>query len=349
MAKTTTAATNILLLCLPLFLTTAAAIGVHYATNADNLPPPAKVAAFLKSHTIIDRIKINDTNPEILRAFANTGISVAVSIPREQIPSLNNFAAAKSWVSKHITPFHPQTKINYILVGKEVFFWNETDVIRKLVPAMKELNRALKLANLTHIKVSSPHALQFIQSTQPPSSAEFQPYTAPVLRKELEFHLRTKTPFMVNLYPFLKVWDNYPDPDYALYKSKSGMFDKATGKMYTNMLDEMLDAVYVSMKKLDERFKNVEIVIGETGWPTVGEPTQPGPGLENAKLYNQNAIKRVRSGKGTPLMPNRSFETYIFSLFDENLEFYASDKSFGVLKPDFSVKYDAGLIRSKPF
>ncbi|CAN0927556.1 Glucan endo-1,3-beta-glucosidase [Linum grandiflorum] len=346
MAKTTT--TTILLLCLPLFLTTAAAIGVHYATNADNLPPPAKLAAFLKSHTIIDRIKLNDSNPDILRGFANSGISVAVTIPREQIPSLANFAAAKSWVAKHITPFHPQTKINYVLIGNEVFYWNTTDEIRKLVPAMKEINRALNLANLTHIKVSTPHALKFIWSTQPPSSAKFEDYSVAVLRKELEFHLRTKTPFMVNPYPFLKVWDNYPDPDYALFKSNKGVYDKATGKMYTNMLDEMLDAVYVSMKKLDERFKDVEIVIGETGWPTAGEPTQPGPGVENAKLYNSNVVKRMGSGKGTPLMPNRSFETYIFSLFDENLRYYTSDQTFGVLKPDFSVKYDAGLIRSKP-
>ncbi|CAN1185492.1 Glucan endo-1,3-beta-glucosidase [Linum perenne] len=102
---------------------------------------------------------------------------------------------------------------------------------------------------------------------------------------------------MVSPYPFLKVWDNYSDPDYATFRPSKGIFDKATGKNYTNMLDEMLDVVYVSMKKIDQRFKDVEIVVGETGWSTKGKPTQLGLGLENAQSYNWNAVKQA-PGKG---------------------------------------------------
>ncbi|CAN1167170.1 Glucan endo-1,3-beta-glucosidase [Linum perenne] len=340
-------------LCLQIFFTSSAtAIGVYYRTNADNLPPPSKVASFLKSHTTIDRIRISDTNSTILRAFAGTGISVSVGIPRESIPSLSKLPAAKSWVAEHISPFHPSTKFRYIVVGNEILFWNETSVIKNAVPAMKSLTNAmksltnaLKLANLTHIKVTTSHSLNILRSTQPPSAAAFKNFEAGKLMKILEFNLKTKTPFMVNPYPFLKVWDGYPDHDYATFRPNKGISD---GRIkYTNMLDEMLDAVYVSMKKLDPRFKDIEIVIGETGWPTKGDPTQPGPGLENARSYNWNLVKHVSSGKGTPLMPNRSFETYIFSLFNENLKTYISDQNFGILNPDFSAVYDAGIMRGK--
>ncbi|CAN0864396.1 Glucan endo-1,3-beta-glucosidase, partial [Linum grandiflorum] len=65
----------------------AYSIGINYGTQANNLPPPSQVATFLKSHTTIDRVKIFDANPDILRAFADTGISVTVTIANANVPS----------------------------------------------------------------------------------------------------------------------------------------------------------------------------------------------------------------------------------------------------------------------
>ncbi|KAK4431188.1 Glucan endo-1,3-beta-glucosidase [Sesamum alatum] len=100
-------------------ITTVHSIGVNYGTLGNNLPPPTQVAQFLKEKTIIDGIKIYDANPDILRAFANTGIHVTVTVPNDQIPNLTVVRNARRWVTADIKPFYPQTKIHYVLVGNE--------------------------------------------------------------------------------------------------------------------------------------------------------------------------------------------------------------------------------------
>lgn len=151
---------------------------------------------------------------------------------------------------------------------------------------------------------------------------------------------------MVNPYPFFGISSNQPDAlNYALFKPNGGVFDKATGINYTNMFDAQMDAVYSAMKKVG--YGDVDLVVGETGWPSLGDPGQPGVSLENAVSYNGNLIKHVNSGKGTPLMPNRTFETYIFSLFNENLKPTISEQNYGLFKPDLTPVYDVGVLTQK--
>lgn len=94
-------------------------------------------------------------------------------------------------------------------------------------------------------------------------------------------------------------------------------------------------------------FKDVEIVISETGWPYRGDSNQVGTSIENAKAYNGNLIAHLRSMVGTPLMPGKSVDTYLFALFDENLKpGPTSERSFGLFKPDLTVTYDVMLSRT---
>lgn len=94
-------------------------------------------------------------------------------------------------------------------------------------------------------------------------------------------------------------------------------------------------------------FKDVEIVVAETGWPYKGDPNEVGPSLDNAKNYNGNLINYLRSKVGTPLMPGKSVDTYIFALYDENLKpGPGSERSFGLFRSDLSMIYDAGLSKS---
>ncbi|KAI4296976.1 hypothetical protein L6164_036889 [Bauhinia variegata] len=76
-------------------------------------------------------------------------------------------------------------------------------------------------------------------------------------------------------------------------------------------------------------------------------PNQPGVSLENAVSFNGNLIKHVNSGKRTPQMPNRTFETYIFSLFNENLKPTVSEQNYGLFKPDLTPVYDVGILRTE--
>lgn len=128
-----------------LFSSTAA-IGVNYGMVADNLPSPTEVANFIKSKTIFDSVKIFDTNPNVLRAFANTGITMTVTIPNGEIPNLANEGAASAWVNANIQPFHPQTKIKYISIGNEIVLLGNPAHINGLVPAMIALTEALRKA-----------------------------------------------------------------------------------------------------------------------------------------------------------------------------------------------------------
>ncbi|KAG9131189.1 hypothetical protein Leryth_006052 [Lithospermum erythrorhizon] len=323
--------------------TTANPIGVNYGTVADNLPPPSQVASFLKQKTTIDKIKLFDANPDILRAFANSGISVTICVANADIPGVSKLDVAKAWVANHVLPFYPSTKINRILVGNEVYFWGDKNHIAHLVPAMRSIHTALKLAGIdTQIQVSTPHAMTIIKGTPAPSTGRFRRvYDRTIFKPMLQFHRETKSPFMICPYPFFALAPN--NINYALFKPNRGVFDPFTKKNYTNMFDAEIDAVYSAMKALG--YGDVDIVIGETGWPSMGDPNQFGVSWENAVWYNKQLIKHVTSGIGTPLMPKKTFETYIFALFNENLKPSVSERNFGLFRPDFSPVYDVGLFR----
>lgn len=332
------------LLFLFAFSAAAYSIGVNYGTVADNLPPPSQVATFLKTRTTIDRVKIFDANPDILRAFAGTGIAVTVTVGNGDVPPLAKLPAAQSWVANNILPFHPKTIIHLIAVGNEIVATSDKSLIAHLLPAMKALHTALKLANVTDVQVSTPHSLGILApNSEPPSSGRFRRgFDRVVFAPMLEFHRQTKTPFLINPYPFFGF---SPETlNYALFKQNGGVFDNVTGLNYTNMFDAQMDAVFSAMKSLG--YDDVDIVVAETGWPSVGDPNQLGVSLENAVSYNGNLVKHVSSGKGTPLMPNRTFETYIFSLFNENLKPTISERNYGLFKPDLAPVYDVGILRN---
>ncbi|KAH0979733.1 hypothetical protein GBA52_006910 [Prunus armeniaca] len=338
-------ATTKLLLSLLLLIqlaATAFAIGVNYGTLADNLPPPAQVANFLKTQTNIDKVKIFDANPDIIKAFANTNISLTITIPNGEIPSLTKLRAARRWVLDHVKPFYPQTKINYIAMGNEVLHWGDDNLKNSLVPAMRTFHNALVREGIKDVKVSTPHSLGIMLSSEPPSQGRFRPEVIPLLTPMLQFLRETKGPFMVNPYPYFG-WSPEKE-NFALFKPNNGVHDQFTGKSYTNMFDGLMDAVYSAAKAVG--FGDVDLVAAETGWPSSCE--FPVCSVQNAVDYNGHLIKHVESGKGTPLMPNRKFDTYIFALFNENQKpGPLAEKNWGLFKPDMTPVYNAGVMRNQ--
>ncbi|XP_027183822.1 glucan endo-1,3-beta-glucosidase-like [Coffea eugenioides] len=320
------------------------AIGVNYGTVADNLPPPAQVASFIKDQTSIDKIKIFDANPDIIRAFANSNVSLTITVGNGDVLAVSKLPAARSWVSANVLPYYPQTKIHRIAVGNEVIATGDRILIAHLVPAMKSVHEALRLAGISDIQVSTPHSMGIMSRSELPSSGRFRRgYDRAIFAPMLEFHCRTGSPFMVCPYPFFGFTSK--TLDYALFKPNSGVFDNVTGVNYTNMFDAQMDAVFSAMKRLG--YDDVDIVVAETGWPSAGDPNQRGVSLDNAISYNANLVRHVNSGLGTPLMPNRTFDTYIFSLFNEDLKPGISEQNFGLFRPDFSPVYDVGILRNQ--
>ena len=328
-------------------------IGVNYGANADNLPTPAAVASFLAKSTTIDRVKLFDANPAFLDAFAANApsISLAVSIPNAVLPTFadrsSGLDAARGWVRDNLSPhISAGANVTLLLAGNEVLGPTVVpDLVVALLPAMRRLAQALQLESLPDVRVTTPHYLGILAPSDGiPSNARFRPgLDAKVLAPMLRFHNDTGSPFMVNAYPYFSY--NAANLNYAVFRPNAGVYDPGTKLNYTSMFDAQMDAIYTAMKKLGFG-DGVEIAVGEAGWPTKAEAAQVGVGVEEAKDFNAGMIRVCSGGKGTPLMPGRKFETYVFSLFDENQKpGPVAERNFGIFNTDFTPKYDLGLLR----
>ncbi|TXG64535.1 hypothetical protein EZV62_011529 [Acer yangbiense] len=323
-------------------------VGVNYGQVADNLPPPAATAKLLQS-TSIQKVRLYGADPAIIRALANTGIGIVIGAGSGDIPALAaDPNAAAQWVNSNVLPFYPASKIILITVGNEVMISNDPNLIGQLLPAMQNLQNALNSASLGgKIKVSTVHAMSVLGQSDPPSSGLFIPGLQNTMRGLLQFLKDTGSPFAINPYPFFAYQsDSRPETlAFCLFQPNSGRVDSRTGIKYMNMFDAQVDAVHSALNAMG--FKDIEIVVAETGWPYRGDPNEVGTSVENAKAYNGNLVNHLRSLVGTPLMPGKSVDTYLFALYDENQKpGPASERAFGLFKPDLSATYDAGLSKT---
>ena len=124
------------------------------------------------------------------------------------------------------------------------------------------------------------------------------------------------------------------------------MFSKLVVLTSDNAFNHLqVDAVRSALNAMGS--KDVEIVIAETGWPYKGDSNEVGTSVENAKAYNGNLIAHLRSMVGTPLMPGKSVDTYLFAMYDEDLKpGPTSERSFGLFKLDSTMAYDVGLSKT---
>lgn len=327
-------------------VTEGAGIGINYGKRATNLPSPFQVAQFLSQNTIIDRVKIFDSDPTTIQAFADTGLSIDITISNDQIPHLTKVSFAQRWVRTNIIPYASRTNISRILVGNEAISTANKSLVLGLMPAMQNLHKALVSVSLQHkIKVSTAHSLAILSTSVPPSAGKFKDgYDTAVIKPLLSFLNATGSPFMVNAYPFFGF--GVDTLDYALFRLNNGVVDNKTGLVYANMLDAQIDAVHSAIKRLN--FTDIDIVIAQTGWPSAGGESELGVTKDFAWNYNKNLIRHVISGNGTPLMSNRTFETYIFELFNEDLKpGPASERNFGLFHADLTPVYDIGILKTE--
>ncbi|OVA20020.1 Glycoside hydrolase [Macleaya cordata] len=317
-------------------------IGVNYGRIANNLPSAVKVIELLKSQGL-DRVKLYDSDPSVLKALAGSGIKVIVALPNELLYRVAKYPSfANSWVQKNIVPYHPSTQIHAIAVGNEVFV-DPKNTTNFLVPAMKNVQAALVYYKLNSaIKISSPIACSALQSSYPSSTGSFKTdLVEPVIKPMLEFLRQTGSYLMVNIYPFFPYESNSDviSLDYALFRENPGVVDSGNGLRYSNMFDAQIDAVYAAMNAL--KYEDLKIVVTETGWPSKGDEKEIGASEENAAAYNGNLVKRVLTGGGTPLKPENNLDVYLFALFNENKKpGPTSERNYGLFYPNEEKVYD---------
>ncbi|XP_004505292.1 glucan endo-1,3-beta-glucosidase 14 isoform X2 [Cicer arietinum] len=321
-----------------------ASFGINYGQVANNLPPPNKVLELL-STLKITKTRIYDTNPQILQSFSNSNVEIIVTIENQILNQLSDPQQAFEWVSSHIKPYLPETKITGIQVGNEVFTEIDTSLIQYLVPAVINIYNALVQLGLdTKIHVSTPSSLEVLEESYPPSAGSFRSEISEIMYQLLSFLSKTKSPFWINAYPYF-AYKNDPDKislDYVLFNPNEGMVDPNTMLHYDNMLYAMVDAVTFAIAKLG--FKGIEVRVSETGWPSKGDSDEIGATLENAEIYNRNLLKRQMDNEGTPLSPRMRLEAYLFALFNENMKNGPnSERNYGLFEPDESMTYNVGL------
>lgn len=319
-------------------------IGVCYGRNADDLPTPDKAIQLIQQHNM-KYVRIYDSNIQVIKAFANTGIELMVGVTNSDLLPLSQFQSnADTWLRNSILPYFPATRITYITVGAEVTEASN-NVSALVVPAMQNVFTALRKAGLhKKIKVSTTHSLGVLSRSFPPSAGAFNSSHAFFLRPLLEFLADNQSPFMVDVYPFYAYRDssNNVSLDYALFESSSEVIDQNTGLLYTNMLDAQIDAIYFALMGLN--FKTIKVMVTETGWPSKGSPKEKGASPDNAQTYNTNLIRHVINDTGTPAKPGEELDVYIFSLFNENRKpGLESERNWGLFFPDQTSVYNLDI------
>ncbi|KAK2406126.1 hypothetical protein P8452_68488 [Trifolium repens] len=327
--------------------------GVNYGQLGNNLPNPTTSVSLIKNLKA-KRVKIYDANPQILKALENTGIQVSIMLPNQLVTNVSsNQTLANQWVQSNVVPFYPKTLIRYLLVGNELISSTTNETWPHIVPAMHRIKHSLTTFGLHKIKVGTPLAMDVLQTSFPPSSGTFRNDIAlSVIKPMLEFLHVTNSFFFIDVYPFF-AWASDPvniNLDYALFESNNiTVTDSGTGLVYTNLFDQMVDAVYFAMERLG--FPDIQIFIAETGWPNGGDLDQIGANIHNAATYNRNFVKKVTKKPliGTPARPSSILPSFIFALYNENLKTgLGTERHFGLLYPNGSSIYEIDLSGETP-
>ncbi|KAG8094361.1 hypothetical protein GUJ93_ZPchr0012g21987 [Zizania palustris] len=223
-----------------------AALGINYGQVGSDLPSPAQVVT-LRSSLRIGKVRIYDVNPQVLAAFAGSGIELIVTVPNDLVrPMAASPGGTLRWVTASVRPYFPATRVTGIAVGNEVFTGDDGDEALKasLVSAMRNLHAALAQLGIDgDVHVSTANSLAVLATSYPPSQGAFTAAAAPLMAVSLDYALSNR--------------------------SHVGAVDPYTRLQYTSMLYAQVDAVTFAVARLG--YGGVAVYVSETGWPSKGD------------------------------------------------------------------------------
>ncbi|WVZ68490.1 hypothetical protein U9M48_017424 [Paspalum notatum var. saurae] len=312
-------------------------IGVNYGMIANNLPSPDKVIALYRARNITD-VRLFHPDTTVLAALRGSGLGVVLGTLNEDLARLASDASfAASWVQSYVQPFAGAVRFRYVTAGNEVI---PGALAAYLLPAMRNLESALRAAGLGGVAVTTAVSTSVLGSSYPPSRGAFSEAALPTVEPIASFLASRSTPLLVNVYPYFAY---SADPStvplgYALLQSAaSGGAAVADGEVaYTNMFDAIVDAVHAALERTTGA-QGLEVVVSETGWPSGGGGA--GASVENAAAYVNNVVRHVGSGRGTPRRPGKALEAFIFAMFNENQKPDGVERHFGLFEPDMTEVY----------
>eukprot|EP00244_Chara_vulgaris_P011245 TRINITY_DN5505_c0_g1_i1.p1 TRINITY_DN5505_c0_g1~~TRINITY_DN5505_c0_g1_i1.p1 ORF type:complete len:394 (-),score=40.10 TRINITY_DN5505_c0_g1_i1:95-1276(-) len=318
-------------------------VGYNFGIGLSSRPLPFQEVVQILQNSKANAVKIFHHNAEFLQAMSGVDIHVVAGTLNELIPTFaDDYEAAKGYINDNVRPFVPGTKIKAIVVGNEADFQGNTHHLPKLLPAMRNVHKALHHFGLdSQIKVTHPFSYGIMGNSYPPSAGAFKEDLKPMMRDLLQFLADTGSPFMVNVYPFLTALNPEIPLSYALYQATPEQYVVDGQHTYTNLMDAMVDGALAAMER--EGYGNVHLDIGEVGWPTKGHALAT---VENARIFNTGLVKHILSKKGTPRRPGW-MQMYIFALLDEDLKgtdiIGAFEPYWGVYTMEGNPKYQLDL------
>ncbi|KAA8522038.1 hypothetical protein F0562_012648 [Nyssa sinensis] len=317
----------------------AGVVGVNYGLLGNNLPPPSKVIALLKFRNIT-RVRLFAPNDDVLKALEGSGIAVILGTLNEDLLNLgSDVSYAMSWINKNVIPYSETIRFRCISAGNEVI---PSDLAIHVLPAMTNLNTALRAVNLGKIPVSTAVSTTILGTSYPPSKGEFAEDVNSTMASITSFLAANKSPLLVNVYPYFAYIYNPQNitPSYALFNSSEVVV--RDGRLeYKNLFDAITDAVYSALEKAGGA--SVKIVISESGWPS--NENGDIATISNAQLYNNNLVSHVSGESGTPKRPGKSIETYVFAIFNENLKPPGTEQNFGLYYPNMTEVYHVNFTQ----
>jgi exo-beta-1,3-glucanase (GH17 family) len=291
-------------------------MGMNFSTAFQSKPIDPKTAA----NQIAPLVKMLKTfsvpSADFYQNATSTNplLTFAVGTSNDDLVSFAN-DQTKDFINK-ILPF--KNKISWICVGNEPLgSWYNGQYNKYLAPAVKNLHAALKGAGLSGIGVTVPQNFEFMAASYPPSAGAIKPELVDIIKGTCAIMKESGAPFMVNIYPFItRVQNRDVVPlDYCLFTAGSDHWVSDPPYTYKNIFDAMIDALYVALGKIG--YGDLEIVIGECGWPTAGDVDAND---KNAQTFLQNLITHCKSGAGTPRLPSRGIRCFVFEAYDEDLK-----------------------------
>uniref|UniRef100_A0A0D9X6P8 glucan endo-1,3-beta-D-glucosidase n=1 Tax=Leersia perrieri TaxID=77586 RepID=A0A0D9X6P8_9ORYZ len=327
-----------------------AAVGVNWGTVSAHRMPAPVVVDLLRANRI-GRVKLFDADPATLSALAGSGVQVMVGITNEMLAAIAaSPPAADAWVAHNVSRYvvgrGGGADIRYIAVGNEPFLTSYQGQFQSYVlPATTNIQQSLLI--LQGIKLVVPCNADAYQSASVPSQGMFRPDLIQIVTQLTAFLSSTGAPFMVNIYPFLSLYQSSDFPqDYAFFDGSSHPVVDGLN-VYYNAFDGNFDTLVSALSKIG--YGQLPIAIGEVGWPTEGAPSA---NLTAARAFTQGLISHVSSNKGTPLRPGvPPIDVYLFSLLDEGQKSILPgnfERHWGLFSFDGQAKYPLNLGLGNP-
>ncbi|XP_021657192.2 glucan endo-1,3-beta-glucosidase 8 [Hevea brasiliensis] len=322
-------------------------VGVNWGSMASHPLPPDIAVKMLKDNGIT-KVKLFDADSWTLNSLAGSNIEVMVGIPNNMLDYISDsYDNAKDWVKENITSHLKDfgdkrgVDIRYVSVGNEPFLEAyEGKYDESTFPALQNIQKALDEVGVGD-KIKASIALNAdVYDGNKPSDGNFRSNVRNVMLKIVKHLQQHKAPFIVNIYPFLSVYQTAGFPvEYAFFEgSGRKVYDKNV--TYSNVFDANYDTLVWALTKAG--VPDLKIIVGEVGWPTDG--AQYATTMYAQKFYD-GLLKKLAEKKGTPLRPG-ILNVYLFSLLDEDVKSILPgffERHWGLFRYDGQAKFPMDL------